>query len=314
MPVSTPIKIITAPSSLGLRPNDEWLEPTTWQAPDVYLEAGLAEKLGAGIVKLNHPKYDFDAQFGTKIRNGLSIRAFSLQLAEEVEKALNTGNIPVVLGGDCSILLGCLLGAKKSGGRGLVHVDGHCDYFHPGNYNITSRPGTVAGMDLALATGKGELLLTHWEGVEYPLVKEEEAFHIGEKNFGTAIFEKSYGDIVSSGITVVPVQQLLKDGLENTAHDIVSKLQQRNLKKVWLHVDFDILDQTVMPAVDSPGSPGLNFNELELFLVTLLQSGLFAGLDFTIYDPGLDKEHRYLPALSGIIETCALQTGIVSFQ
>jgi arginase len=309
MQAFTSITIVTAPTSLGLRPNSDWLEPTTWRAPDAFLKTGIAEKLGASIVSLPHPNYDFDAQFGTKIRNGLSIRAYTLQLANEVEKILNSGKTPVVLGGDCSILLGCLLGMKRCGGRGLVHVDGHCDYFHPGNYDVTSRLGSVAGMDLALATGKGELLLTHWDNYADPLVAEDEAFHIGERNFGTETFEKAYSDIISSAITMMPLQRVFEEGLENTAHIIVSRLKERNLSNVWLHVDFDILDQTIMPAVDSPGTPGLQFKELEHLLLLLLQSRLFIGLDFTIYDPGLDKENIYLPALATIIEKCSLKIG-----
>ncbi|MEO6722800.1 MAG: arginase family protein [Ferruginibacter sp.] len=307
MCISKPITIISAPTSLGLRPNNDGLEPTTWQAPDLYLQSGFSEKIKAKIIRLEHPKYDFDAQFGTKIRNGLSIRAYSLQLAAQVTETLLSGNTPIVLGGDCSILLGCLLGARRAGGRGLVHVDGHCDYFHLGNYDITSRLGTVAGMDLALATGKGELLLTHWNEVDCPLVLETEAFHIGERNFGTEVFENAYGDIVSSKITMIPLQKLLEDGPAITAHRIVNELNKQNLSKVWLHIDFDILDQLVMPAVDSPGSPGLKFDELEELLLTLLKCNRFIGLDVTIYDPGLDVEHKYLPALTEIIEKCSLE-------
>jgi len=35
----------------------------------------------------------------------------------------------------------------------LVHVDGHDDFYHPGNYDSARRLGAVAGMDLALASG-----------------------------------------------------------------------------------------------------------------------------------------------------------------
>jgi arginase len=298
------ITFITAPSSLGLRPNSESLEPTTWKAADAYLETGVAQRVGASVIRLQHPKYEFDAQTGTRIRNGLSIRTFSIQLAAEVQKTLAAGNVPVVFGGDCSILLGCLLGAKRVGGNGLVHVDGHCDYFHPGNYDSKTRLGSVAGMDLALATGKGERLLTHFDEYAEPLVKEADAFHIGERNYGSEAFKQSYGDILNTAIHFTSIQKMLKAGMEASALKIVARLKEKRQQKVWLHVDFDILDESVMPAVDSPGSPGLDFKQLETFLTTLLKSGLFIGMDFTIYDPGLDKERKYVRSLSGIIESC----------
>ena len=46
---------------------------------------------------------------------------------------------------------------------------------------------------------------------------------------------------------------------------------------VQLHVDLDVLDQSVMPAVDSPGSPGLTFAQLRSLLARLYRSGRVTG-------------------------------------
>jgi hypothetical protein len=118
------------------------------------------------------PPCEFEEQLGTRIRNGRTIREHALTLADAVEETLSASRSPVVLGGDCSIMLGSLLGARRGGRCGLVHVDGHCDFFHPGNYDTASRLGSAAGMDLALATGRGELLLTRWPTIGLPLVPE----------------------------------------------------------------------------------------------------------------------------------------------
>src|SRR3546814_14673549 len=48
-----------------------------------------------------------------------------------------------------------------------------------------------------------------------------------------------------------------------------------------------------MPAVDSPGSPGMTFDELERIISGFLASGRIVGLDLTIYDPDLDPTGRY---------------------
>jgi arginase len=58
----------------------------------------------------------------------------------------------------------------------------------------------------------------------------------------------------------------------------------------------------VMPAVDSPGSPGLSFAQLGQLLRLLVESGLFIGADVAIYDPDLDPSRRYAPR---IVETLA---------
>ncbi len=148
-----------APSNLGLRPGENGAEPGTWRAPEVLMGAGLKTRVGAErVVQLPRPLYDARAQAGTRIRNGHTLRRFSLDLAGEVRIVLKAGAFPLVIGGDCSVLLGSLYGARLEGARGLIHVDGHSDFFHPGNYDTRGRLGSAAGMDLALATGRGEPL------------------------------------------------------------------------------------------------------------------------------------------------------------
>lgn len=64
------------------------------------------------------------------------------------------------------------------------------------------------------------------------------------------------------------------------------------MNRVWLHVDLDVLDQAVMPAVDSPGGPGLTFEQLGALLALLRASGRIAGAEICIYDPARDPQRR----------------------
>jgi len=288
------IVLISAPVSLGLRPGEKGQEPGTWRAPQVLVAAGLGEKLGARRrVSLERPKYDFNTRPGTRIRNGDTLRAFLLELGDRVQAELRAGRFPLVLGGDCSVMLGCMYGARRTGGRGLVHVDGHSDFFHPGNYDTNSRLGTAAGMDLALATGRGEKLLTEWPGIDGPLVADEDAVQAGEREAEDADFDEYYGDIVRTPITRLTIQQILREGIPRTAERIVARLTERGLDRAWVHVDLDVLDQKTMNAVDSPGSPGLDYGQLAQLLHALIGSGRVVGIDACIYDPDLDAGHRF---------------------
>jgi arginase len=296
--VSGGVSLLLAPSNLGLRPTESGSQPGAWRAPHALMDAGLAHAVDAAeVLALERPAYELEAQFGTTIRNGLSIRAFSLALGGKVREMLQAGRFPLVIGGDCSILLGCLYGARLAGGRGLVHIDGHSDFFHPGNYDTASRLGSAAGMDLALASGRGELLLTHWPEVERPLVEDEDIVQLGEREEESAEFNKPSGDMDRTGITQLVVRSVLADGIDSTARQVLTRLESRSLNKVWLHVDFDVLDQTVMPAVDSPGSPGLDFEQLGKLIAALCRSGRIVGADFTIYDPEKDPHARYSESL-----------------
>ncbi len=288
------LELLLAPSNLGLRPPAAGVEPGAWQAPEALLAAGLAARLSPAREKsLPRPAYRFEAEPGTRIRNGHAIRDFSESLAAEVESSLRAGAFPLVVGGDCSVMLGCLLGARRSGTSGLAHVDGHSDFFHPGNYDTTTRLGSAAGMDLALATGRGEDLLTRWPGVTGPLAADADTIQLGERDSADPGFAKTYGDIVRTGITRVTVQEVLRSGIAAGADRVIARLALRGLDRVWVHVDLDVLDLASLPAVDSPGTPGFSYAQLSALLRALLRSGRIAGVDIAIYDPSLDPTRRY---------------------
>lgn len=289
-PVSS-LDVILAPSNLGLRPLAEGHEPGTWRAPGVLVNANIVEKTGAKrLIRTPRPAYSFDAQPGTRIRNGRTLREHALMLADAVDSVLDRGHFPVVLGGDCSILLGCLLGARRNGPLALIHVDGHSDFFHPGNYDTSSRLGTAAGMDLALVTGRGEPLLTEWPGIEGPLVEDAFVVQIGARNEEAE--DKAVQELVESGIRSIPIRQILDIGIEAAAAMALSPVGA-DRRKFWLHLDLDVLDQAIMPAVDSPGSPGLDFRQLTQLLDALLSTGRAIGINVSIYDPELDRDRRY---------------------
>jgi arginase len=288
------ISVISAPISLGLRPGAKGQEPGTWRAPEMLLAAGLADVVSVRReIALPRPAYDFHERPGTRIRNGDTLRAFMLELGSHVRDELAAGRFPLVLGGDCSVLLGCLYGARLAGGRGLVHVDGHSDFFHPGNYDTHARLGSAAGMDLALATGRGEDMLTRWPGINGPLVSDEDAVQAGERDAENADYDQYYGDIVRTAITRLTIQQIRREGMTGTAERILARLEARRLERAWVHVDLDVLDEKVMNAVDSPGTPGFDFAELSTLLRELVGSGRVIGLDVCIYDPDLDPGHRF---------------------
>src|SRR5690606_19120616 len=103
---------------------------------------------------------------------------YATALAGAVEQVLERREVPVVLGGDCSILLGNLLALRRAGGRhGLLFIDGHADFYQP-----EAEPGgEAASMDLALATGRGPALLADLEG-RGPLVRDEDVVALGRRD------------------------------------------------------------------------------------------------------------------------------------
>lgn len=279
------ICLIRAPFNLGLRPLRPGHEPGTWRAPQALTEAGLVEALTpAQVVDMERPAYSIEPQPDTKLRNGPAMRSFNLQLADIVADTIRRGAFPLIVGGDCTILLGALAGARRSGPLSLVHVDGHSDFRHPGNDDDKLPLSSAAGMDLAAATGRGEALLTEWPGVEGPLLRDDHVIQIGERENREADY--AWRDIEATDITLVDVFAARELG----AAGVIAKAEPLLARggRHWLHFDVDALDQTVMPAVDSPGSPGVDPDDLVAILGDLVARPGCAGMNVTIFDPDLD--------------------------
>jgi arginase len=58
----------------------------------------------------------------------------------------------------------------------------------------------------------------------------------------------------------------------------------------WVHLDADVLDETIMQAVDDPRPDGLAWDELLSALSIAIRSGRAAGLQVAIYNPDIDAD------------------------
>jgi arginase len=273
--------IIEAPSQLGLRPG------TVEHLPDALLEAGLARRLGARRhARLAVPPYDPRRDPDTGILNASRIRDFAVMLADIVAPVVARGSFPVVLGGDCSILLGNLLALRRSGGRhGLLFLDGHADFYQP----EASPTGEAADMDLALATGRGPALLADMEGLR-PLVREEDVALLGHRDGAQALASGS--QLLPAALFAQDLDELRRAGAHEAGRAAVEHLCRPELDGFWIHLDVDVLDDAIMPAVDYRMPDGLSWEELEIILGAAMRSRRARGIDITIFNPTLDQDGR----------------------
>jgi arginase len=64
-------------------------------------------------------------------------------------------------------------------------------------------------------------------------------------------------------------------------------------QRFWLHLDLDVLDQDIMPAVDYRMPHGLSWEEVAQLIRPLVQSPALIGVDVTIFNPVLDTDGYY---------------------
>jgi len=135
--VGPQLAIIQAPSALGLRPSG------VQDLPRALLGAGLRERLDAADGgRVDAGPYDPRRDPETGVLNPYGIAQYSMRLADAVGGVLDRSGFPVVLGGDCSILLGNLLALRRRGRFGLYFVDGHTDFYQP-----SAEPNGARGAD-----------------------------------------------------------------------------------------------------------------------------------------------------------------------
>ena len=291
------IAVLDAPSNLGLRPPTETSVPGCAKAPGALRDQGLLRRLDARDAGcLTPPRYDpADWRPGDGVCHAPEIALYSRRLADRIGAILDQGEFPVVLGGDCSIVLGSALAMHRLGeavgGRiGLVFVDGHSDFRHPGN---ASYVGAAAGEDLALVTGRGQPDLASIEG-RRPYYRDIDVVVMGIRA------QDEYRlDLQAAGIITRPVPALRAEGAARSAQ--WAKEQLVDCAGYWVHLDVDVLDPAVMPAVDAPEPGGIAFPELELLLAGLVESPHCLGVEITVFDPDYDPDGRYAEEITEAI-------------
>jgi arginase len=273
--------IIDAPSILGLRPTG------VEDLPEALKAAGLMSELRAEYGGRVSPlPYSSERDKLTMLLNPDSIRLFSLQLADVVTSVLRKKQFPLVLGGDCSILIGNLLALRRLGRYGLFFIDGHADFYQP----EASHTGEAADMDLAIVSGRGPNVLTDIEGLK-PLVRDEDIVVFGYRDAEQAASHGSQ-DIRDTNIHAFDLQYVRKfDTIAAAASRALDILSNRELDGFWIHLDADVLDESIMPAVDYRlGDSGLSFSDLSELLKILVDSCHAVGMDITIFNPRLDLD------------------------
>jgi arginase len=277
--------VLDAPSNLGLRPPAEGTVPGCYKLAGALRDCGFVRRLGAedaGCV--TPPRYDRAGwRPGGGVFNAAAIAAYSRRLADRLGGLLDAGRFPLVLGGDCSILLGAALALNRRGRYGLAFVDGHSDFRHPGN---APHVGAAAGEDLALATGRGQADLTDIEG-RRPYLRDGDVAVLGVRDGDEALAE-----LRGLALPLWEVARLRGDGPARAAGAALAHLERDGLDGFWVHLDADVLDPGVMPAVDSPDPGGIGHEELVALLAPLAAAPGCVGAEVTVFDPDLDPDGR----------------------
>jgi arginase len=249
-------------------------------APVALRKAGLAAALGApgdlGDVEIPELKKDFTE--GT-IKNLTHFTTATSRVFGAM-KALGQERL-VILGGECSETVGVMAGlADVSGGKaGMIWLDAHGDFNTPG----TSRSGYIGGMCLALACGMAPGLDVGTGQTPAPLAGER-LVHVGSR----ALDPPEVTAFNNSPAKLYTAQQVKKIGAAEVAEETARHLDNRS---DWIacHLDVDVTDPTLVPAVNYPTPGGLTLEETSMIIRKVLGTGKMRVLELAAYNPSKDK-------------------------
>jgi arginase len=298
------IEILEFPSNLGLISPGGGREPGVKKLPAWLRHFGFHERISPDqTILLLPPVYTCDIDSESGVRNADAIATYAVEQAEQLKDSLNRGSFVIAIGGDCSILIGNAFGLKQLGSYAVFFLDGHTDFMPP---SLSETHG-AAGMDLAIITGHGHIKLTDIGGLS-PYVREEHVFAVGNRDL-----EENYtAEIKRSGICYVDLFTLRSTGCERCASDFLAMVSEGKLDGFWIHLDVDVLDDSIMPCVDSRQPGGLSFPELHSLLTILLHHPQCAGIEITILDPELDPEGKYTLDFIDQFIVLVRQSGIIT--
>ncbi|MET0768346.1 MAG: arginase family protein [Solirubrobacteraceae bacterium] len=258
-------------------------------APAALRAAGLAARLGLDDAG------DVTGRLTDRVRDpGTGVIAFA-QLVEASaalrDAATRADGRVFVLGGDCSLLPGALAGARPDD---LWMIDGH-----PDALDGTSSPtGEAADMDLAILTGHGPPDLTGLAGAT-PIVAPERVALVGHR-------PASVGQDVADELALVPAgvhQVLAPDVRARGGEEVAAGMLERTAgRRAWLHLDFDVLDETALPAVSYPQPEGLGWDDLHALLAPLLAAPSLAGVSIADFDAAHPEADAYAERIVAALE------------
>jgi arginase len=284
------IKIVRQPRKIaiiGVPTSAAALAPGHERAPAALRAAGIVERLrAAGFdvtdmgdckTQLSQPDPEHP-----RARNIPPLVAALNELRPHVEVAVKSGALPLILGGDCSIVLATVAGARRYYRHvGLIYVDRDADM----NVPATTPSGNVDGMVVSHLIGRGAPELIRFWG-EPPLVREPDIVLFGVDRLDEP--EKL-------ALDRTPIRRYLGDDIRRTgvtaaAESAVARMQGGQHEFV-LHLDVDAISSNEFSAATyAAPDGGMSLADVQKAMAIFAARPNMVALEVSTYNPTLDPD------------------------
>jgi arginase len=255
-------------------------------APAALRAAGLIERLrsiGYEVSDLGDdpPQLYQPDEESPRARNVPRVLAALEFLKPRVEQAIKSGALPLILSGDCSVVLATIAGARRYFRHvSLVYMDRDADLNTP----ATTSSGCVDGMVISHVAGRGAAeLVRFWS--EPPLVREPDV-----ALFGVARLDPAEEETLNRA----PIRRYLAADVQRvgpaaSAETAIERVHGNGYEFV-LHFDVDVIAD--FQATNNPGAGGLQLEEVRDALEVFARQKHLAAIDLSAYNPAKDPDGR----------------------
>lgn len=191
------------------------------------------------------------------------------RIRSTISAMLKAGTTPVVIGGDDSVPIPIYQAFDGHGPLDILLIDAHTDFRDEVNGEKLGLSSTMRRASEMSQVGK--LIMA------------------GQRSIGSAKVA-DYEELVKRGVTLIPARKLHADGLKSTL-DAIPKG-----RKLWINLDVDAMDPSIMPAVIGPAPGGLNFWQVVELIAGAAERTTLAG--FSMVEFVAEKDTNGMAALN----------------
>lgn len=210
--------------------------------------------------------------------NVTHVRDMALAVSEKVNDSLNSNEKVLVIGGDCTIEIGCVAGClRKLDNIGLLYIDLDTDLNTPESVE----DGALDWMGVAHLLGiKGTVDSLASVGTKVPMLRPEQIFFFANGNMTD--FEKSI--IEENNIKQATIHEVAADptGMAKMMYQSWGS----QFEHLLIHLDTDVLNFIEMPLAENyRRNIGLTFDQLMDALREILRAPNWSILTITEINP-----------------------------
>ena len=196
------------------------------------------------------------------------------KIEQATRAILQSGAMPIMLGGDDSVPIPFLAGFADAGPITIIQVDAHIDWRQ-------ERRGEPLGYSSTMRRAS-----------EMPHVKD--IIQIGMRGYGSAR-RQEVDFALDWGAKIIPAHQVHHHGVETALKHI------KPGSRCVLTLDFDALDPSIMPAVMAPTPGGLTYLQILDLLAGILDTADLIGVDMIEFVPERDPSGTAAITAAGLV-------------